>query len=199
MIGQTAEARRGARVEIPCGDERTSLAPVVRSRWHPTRRVGGTRPRRTGARPGADRPHTETLVRPCRRDAGALLPVTRSAPFRIRRIYDAPEDGEAYRVLVDRLWPRGVKKSEAALDEWAKDVAPSTALRRWYGHDPDRFDEFTRRYRTELAEAPADATVTRLLRHSRQTPVILVTATRDTDHSGARVLLDYLVGRRRAR
>lgn len=118
-------------------------------------------------------------------------------PIRIRRIYD--EDDGGYRVLVDRLWPRGITKHDAAIDEWAKDVAPSAALRRWYGHDPTKFDEFARRYRQELAEPPASEAVTHLLDLAQQRPVTLVTATRDVEHSAAQVLHDHLATRRRAR
>ena len=75
--------------------------------------------------------------------------------FEIRRAYDALPAGRSYQVLVDRLWPRGVRKDEAALDEWAKDVAPSDGLRRWYGHEPEKFAEFAGRYRAELEESPA--------------------------------------------
>ena len=115
--------------------------------------------------------------------------------FEMRRIYDQDGDG-GYRVLVDRLWPRGISKSAAALDEWAKDVAPSTGLRRWYGHDPARFEEFARRYRDELRQAPAVEVVRRLRARAGNRSVILVTATRDLEHSGARVLRDVLVERR---
>jgi uncharacterized protein YeaO (DUF488 family) len=96
------------------------------------------------------------------------------------------EDG--YRVLVDRLWPRGIAKQDAALDEWAKDLAPGTDLRRWYGHDPARFEEFARRYRDELRRDPAAAALARLRGRAQQQTVVLVTATRDIEHSGARVL-----------
>src|SRR6516165_4655813 len=71
---------------------------------------------------------------------------------RVRRVYDEPEADDGTRVLVDRIWPRGMTKARAALGEWCKDVAPSTELRKWYGHDPDRFEEFTRRYRLELTD-----------------------------------------------
>lgn len=111
--------------------------------------------------------------------------------FEIRRIYEAPEV-DRYRVLVDRLWPRGISKGEAALDEWAKDLAPTTELRRWYGHDPAKFEEFARRYRAELASAPASGHLTRLQDLVKARPVALVTATRDLDRSGARVLRDVL-------
>jgi len=117
---------------------------------------------------------------------------TDGGAFAVGRVYDVPQDGDAYRVLVDRLWPRGVKKAEAGLDEWAKEVAPSTELRRWYGHDPDRFVEFARRYRAELATPPAADAVARFVVIGHGQRVILLTATRDVEHSGARVLFDKL-------
>jgi len=108
---------------------------------------------------------------------------------------DAGPDATAGRwvVLVDRLWPRGVAKEAVALDEWLKDVAPSTDLRRWYGHDPDRFAEFTRRYRDELRAAPAAEAVEHLREVARERPVTLVTATRDVERSGAEVLRRHLL------
>lgn len=116
--------------------------------------------------------------------------------FEIRRAYDGAQPGGGYRVLVDRLWPRGVSKSKAAIDEWAKDVAPSDGLRRWYGHEPEKFTEFARRYRAELKAAPAKTVLTSLRATAKSKPVVLVTATRDVEHSGAAVLLDVLGGRR---
>ena len=118
-------------------------------------------------------------------------------PYRIKRIYDPPAPEDGYRVLVDRLWPRGVSKAKAALDEWAKDVAPGTELRQWYGHDPARFDEFARRYREELHETPARAEVAKLRAVAREQRVVLVTATRDLEHSGAQVLREVLTTRAR--
>jgi uncharacterized protein YeaO (DUF488 family) len=112
----------------------------------------------------------------------------------VRRIYEAPTPEDGYRVLVDRLWPRGVKKAEAAIDEWARDVAPSADLRRWYGHQPERFDEFARRYRAELAAAPAADAVAALVTRLRKGPVTLLTATRDVERSGAAVLAEHLAG-----
>jgi uncharacterized protein YeaO (DUF488 family) len=111
---------------------------------------------------------------------------------RIQRIYDKDAAEGGYRVLVDRLWPRGVRKQDAALDEWAKDLAPGTDLRRWYGHDPDRFEEFARRYRDELDRDPAAAALARLRGIAQQQTVVLITATRDIERSGARVLGDVL-------
>lgn len=114
----------------------------------------------------------------------------------IRRVYDEGPDDGAYRVLVDRLWPRGFTKARAAVDEWAKDVAPSTELRRWYGHEPERFDEFARRYTDELSRPPAAEVVARLRQTASETRVALVTATKDVEHSGAHVLLNVLSTRR---
>jgi len=110
----------------------------------------------------------------------------------IRRIYEEDPGDGAYRVLVDRLWPRGVSKDRAAIDEWAKDVAPSNELRRWYQHDPSRFDEFARRYIAELTVSPAAEVFTRLLETARGRHVALVTATKDVEHSGAQVLFDAM-------
>ena len=109
----------------------------------------------------------------------------------ITRAYDTARS-DSYRVLVDRLWPRGVSKQQAALDEWIKDVAPSAALRRWYAHDPARFDSFAEQYRAELAEEPAASAVARLRHRAESGRVSLVTATRDIEHSGARVLYEHL-------
>lgn len=91
-------------------------------------------------------------------------------------------------MLVDRLWPRGITKANAPVDEWVKEVAPSTDLRRWYGHRVDRFYEFVRRYRVELTQQFARDAVDRLRTVARSNGLILVTATRDVEHSGAEVL-----------
>ncbi len=110
----------------------------------------------------------------------------------LRRIYDDPLPDDGVRVLVDRVWPRGMTKAAARLDEWLKDVAPSTRLRSWYGHRPDRFSEFRRRYLAELDDPQRAAAVDRLRTLSRQGPVTLLTATRDVDHSQAAVLAELL-------
>jgi uncharacterized protein YeaO (DUF488 family) len=113
---------------------------------------------------------------------------------RLRRVYEEPSPEDGVRVLVDRLWPRGLTKEKAALDEWVKDIAPSTELRRWYGHDPARFEEFRRRYEQELAEpGPAKALAGLRETAGRQT-ITLLTATRDIDHSEAAVLASLLGG-----
>jgi uncharacterized protein YeaO (DUF488 family) len=115
----------------------------------------------------------------------------------IVRVYDDPgrRRGE-HRVLVDRLWPRGLTKEAVDRDEWAKDLAPSTELRRWYGHDRERFAEFARRYRTELSEPAARKSLARV-RKTATKRVVLLTATRDVEHSGAAVLQAVLERRRR--
>ena len=110
----------------------------------------------------------------------------------IHRVYNTLGHHGGYRVLVDRLWPRGVKKVDAAVDEWAKDIAPSDELRRWYGHDQAKFPEFAKRYRAELRRSPAAGAVRRLLDVAHDRRVILLTATHDVEHSGATVLLDHL-------
>lgn len=111
--------------------------------------------------------------------------------LRVRRIYDpaAPEDGA--RVLVDRLWPRGMSKPRAALALWCKEAAPSTGLRQWFGHEPARWEEFRRRYRVELrGNAAGLAPIRELL---RQGPVTLLYAARDESHNEVVVLRDYLL------
>lgn len=111
---------------------------------------------------------------------------------RLRRIYDEPSKTDGLRVLVDRLWPRGMSKGRAALDEWCKDVAPSTELRRWYGHDPQRFDEFENRYRAELDSGEA-ANALEHLRYLRSSQnLTILTATKDASISEAAVLVDLL-------
>jgi uncharacterized protein YeaO (DUF488 family) len=117
-------------------------------------------------------------------------------PIRLKRAYEAPspEDGERY--LVERLWPRGVKKDRLALTGWLKEVAPSTELRTWYGHQPDRRQEFVRRYEAEL-EAPEAKAALDDLRHRGETGTItLVFSTKETELSGAVVLKDVLEGHR---
>lgn len=121
----------------------------------------------------------------------------RRGPFCVSRIYEEPSRKRTYRVLVDRLWPRGISKQRAALDEWLKDVAPSGPLREWYGHEPAKFEEFARRYRAELRRSPGSPAVRHLRELGRSNAeVTLLTATRDLDRSGARVLLDHLARRR---
>jgi uncharacterized protein YeaO (DUF488 family) len=115
----------------------------------------------------------------------------RRPQVRVVRVYD-DTDAPGTRVLVDRVWPRGVRKDQARLDEWCKDVAPTTALRRWYGHDPERFEEFERRYRAELTEPPAAAALEHLRELARGGPLVLLTATKDVDLSQAAVLAEMI-------
>jgi uncharacterized protein YeaO (DUF488 family) len=118
----------------------------------------------------------------------------RRARVELRRVYEDIPAGGPHRVLVDRLWPRGIAKADAPFDEWMKDVAPRTELRRWYGHDPAKFETFASRYRAELAQPPAGDGLARLRVLAAQAGVVLVTATRDVGHSAAEVLYDVLVG-----
>ncbi|MGO1834474.1 probable uroporphyrin-III c-methyltransferase [Actinomycetales bacterium JB111] len=109
---------------------------------------------------------------------------------RIKRVYEEAEASDGYRVLVDRLWPRGVSKERAEIDEWLKDVAPSPDLRTWFGHRPERFEEFAERYAAELDGSPA-------LEHLRELvgehdTVTLVIAAKDPEHNHGLVLLDQL-------
>ena len=112
--------------------------------------------------------------------------------IRLRRIYDDPSPSDGTRVLVDRVWPRGVRKDEAALDAWLKDIAPSTGLRRWYGHEPERFPEFRHRYDHELREPGRSAAVDRLRGLAREGTVTVLTATRDVEHSHAAIIAEVL-------
>jgi uncharacterized protein YeaO (DUF488 family) len=116
------------------------------------------------------------------------------AGVEVVRVYDDPgrQPGE-HRVLVDRLWPRGLTKVSVDLDEWDRDVVPSTQLRRWYGHDPARFEEFARRYRTELSSEPGASSVQKLRELAAQRHLVLLTATRDVDRSGAAVLRNVIL------
>ncbi len=113
---------------------------------------------------------------------------------RIRRVYDAPSPEDGARVLVDRVWPRGLRKEAARLDGWAKDVAPSTELRTWYAHDPGKFDEFRRRYTAELAAPRPREALARLRALAADGPVTLLTATREVSLSQAAVLAELLRG-----
>lgn len=111
---------------------------------------------------------------------------------RFRRVYEEtlPDDGA--RVLVDRVWPRGLRKQDAQLHEWCKNVAPSTELRKWYAHDPAKFDRFRESYRRELDRGEAAEALRDLRELAETQPVTLLTATRDAEHSHARVLAELL-------
>lgn len=111
----------------------------------------------------------------------------------LRRAYDPPGEGEGWRVLVDGLWPRGVAKARIGMDEWLKAVAPSDGLRRWFDHDPARWDEFRRRYRAELAANPAPFDM--LLARAAAGPVTLLFAARDRERNNAAALREALAER----
>lgn len=111
--------------------------------------------------------------------------------IRLKRAYTAPAPEDGARILVDRLWPRGVSKVQLQLDAWLKNVAPSTELRRWFGHRAERWEEFQSRYREQL-DTRAEA-VGELLDWLDQGPVTLIYAARDPEHNHARVLRDYLL------
>ncbi len=111
---------------------------------------------------------------------------------RVARVYEERSDDDGYRVLVDRLWPRGVRKDAGAFDEWLRDVAPSTELRHWYGHEEEKHAEFVRRYRAELGTEPAAAAFDRLRELASDGRLTLVTATKELALSHAEVLADAL-------
>ncbi|MGV0791426.1 DUF488 domain-containing protein [Mycolicibacterium sp. XJ1819] len=114
--------------------------------------------------------------------------------LRVARVYDDPEPDHGERVLVDRLWPRGFRKDDARVDRWMPEVAPSTELRRWYSHAPEKFEEFAARYAAELDTEEREATLAELRDLVRSGPVTLVTAVREVDISHATVLADVLSG-----
>jgi uncharacterized protein YeaO (DUF488 family) len=118
--------------------------------------------------------------------------MTTKRDVRVRRAYDEPSGEDGARVLVDRIWPRGLSKEKADFDEWCKAVAPSTALRRWYDHVPERFEEFSRRYRAELEEPERAEAFDHLRDLARHGTLTLLTATRHADISEAVVLADLL-------
>lgn len=109
--------------------------------------------------------------------------------IRIKRAYEPPARGDGYRVLVDRVWPRGVGKDDLQLDEWAKDLAPSTKLRQWFGHDPERWEEFRKRYQTELQDPESRAQMRRIIDAAQKLRTItLVYGAKDEEHNQAIVL-----------
>jgi uncharacterized protein YeaO (DUF488 family) len=120
--------------------------------------------------------------------------MTQQVHIQIRRIYDPPAASDGTRVLVDRLWPRGVSKERAHLDEWCKEIAPSTTLRQWYRHDPERFAEFVERYRNELVDPHHAPALSHLRELASSGTLTLLTATKEPDISEAQVLADVLSG-----
>lgn len=111
---------------------------------------------------------------------------------RIKRVYDSPEVSDGFRVLVDRLWPRGLKKEAAHIDLWLRDVAPSDELRKWYGHEPARWEEFRRCFKSELSDPAKLALLAQLEKEARRGTVTLLFATKELAHNNAVVIRDVL-------
>ncbi len=122
---------------------------------------------------------------------------TGNSGLQLKRAYDPPSARDGMRVLVDRIWPRGLRKAKARIDVWLRDVAPSTALRQWFGHDPARWREFRRRYRAELRRRSAP--LARLKAMVKRAHVTLIYSARDVRHNQAVVLKELLTGRRARR
>jgi uncharacterized protein YeaO (DUF488 family) len=110
--------------------------------------------------------------------------------LKIKRIYDEPTKDDGYRILVDRMWPRGVKKTAASIDLWLKEIAPSTELRKWFGHDPKKWQEFRNKYFAELKTK--SELIAAVLAKTKKQKVTLLYAAKDTKHNNAIVLLDFL-------
>jgi uncharacterized protein YeaO (DUF488 family) len=110
----------------------------------------------------------------------------------VRRVYDPKKRGDGTRVLVDRIWPRGLTKASADLHEWCKEVAPSTELRKWYRHDPQRFNEFVRRYHVELKQPERSDALAHLRELAKKRTLTLLTATKEPEISEAAVLAEML-------
>jgi uncharacterized protein YeaO (DUF488 family) len=115
--------------------------------------------------------------------------------LRIKRVYEPPDKGDGKRILVDRLWPRGMAKAKAGVDLWLKEIAPSTELRKWFGHDPGKWAEFKKRYRAELEENDEQAAL--LKEEIKKGTVTLLYGARDEEHNDAVVLLDFLRGQKK--
>ena len=116
---------------------------------------------------------------------------------KLKRAYERAAAGDGTRILIDRLWTRGVKKADAAIDQWVKDIAPSTALRKWFGHDPARWQEFRSRYAVEIHQHPEQ--LNRLRALARQGQITLVFSAHDEVHNDAVALRDFLLGRQTTR
>jgi uncharacterized protein YeaO (DUF488 family) len=112
-----------------------------------------------------------------------------AATILLKRAYDKPDQADGFRILVDRLWPRGIKKEDLQLDVWAKELAPSTELRKWFAHDPSRWTEFRRRYRSELTQSHASRSIGQIVDAARPSKTItLLYGAKDTEHNEAIIL-----------
>jgi uncharacterized protein YeaO (DUF488 family) len=114
--------------------------------------------------------------------------MAKKVEVRVRRVYETPAPDDGVRVLVDRIWPRGLTKAKAKLDEWCKEVAPSTELRKWYGHDPARFEAFGRRYHVEMEQPERSEAIAHLRDLAKDRTLTLLTATKQPEISEAEVL-----------
>jgi uncharacterized protein YeaO (DUF488 family) len=112
--------------------------------------------------------------------------------IKIKRVYEQPDKDDGRRILVDRLWPRGLTKEKAGVDLWLKDIAPSTELRKWFGHDPERWEEFKERYRAELAEAGKMEVLRDIAERAREENVTLLFGAKDIRHNDARALEAFI-------
>lgn len=110
--------------------------------------------------------------------------------IKIKRVYEKPEPADGFRILVDRLWPRGLTKEKAAADLWLKDIAPSTELRKWFHHDPEKWKEFQKKYRQELKENPEAVSI--LKEHLKKGPLTLLYGAKDREHNEAEVLKEFI-------
>lgn len=110
--------------------------------------------------------------------------------IQIKRVYHEPSESDGYRILIDRIWPRGVSEEDAKLDEWNKDLAPSTELRKWFDHDSDKFEDFTQKYKKELEHNVEN--LTNLLDKAKDKTLTLLYGARDTEHNQAVVLKEVL-------
>ena len=118
--------------------------------------------------------------------------------IKIKRVYEKPSAGDGMRILVDRVWPRGISKERARLADWRKDLAPSTPLRKWFGHDPAKWKEFRTRYRTELKRSGQIEALKELAKLSRRKTVTLVYGAADEQHNQAVALKEFLLAARRS-
>lgn len=112
--------------------------------------------------------------------------------LKIKRAYDKPESADGKRILIDRLWPRGVSKANARIDEWLKDLGPSTELRKWFGHDPEKWEEFRKRYNRELSAPDKAVLLDDIAQNAEHANVTLIYSAKDTEHSDVKVLEELI-------
>jgi uncharacterized protein YeaO (DUF488 family) len=110
----------------------------------------------------------------------------------VKRAYEIKEPGDGERILIDRLWPRGVSKAQAGIDRWLKDLAPSTELRKWFGHDPEKWEEFKKRYLKELSDPEKRKLLEDIAQSARSSTVTLIYSAKDTEHNDVKVLEEII-------